>query len=103
MLVEVKEAALTLGVTKYVRGDIFDCRDPEALVLITGGTLKKASANAIATRDAPQPGKTGLSNKGVPTAPKENEVIPRSLNKFNKKKKRDVVVEEQPRQTSFSE
>ena len=73
ILVKVKQSNLTLGVTKYKKGDIFECREQEALMLMHAGILERAQSGARPTKEPPMPGKTGLSNLGVPTAQKPAE------------------------------
>lgn len=96
ILVKVKQSNLTLGVTKYKKGDLFECREQEALMLMHAGILERAPEGTRATRDPPMPGKTGLSNKGVPTEqqpapqPKEPPKLPASseTSALKRKKKR---------------
>ena len=71
MLVKVLKSRLVLGTTRYNKGDVFDCRDAEARLLIHARYIAKTDEKV--TKASPAPGKTGLSIvRGVatPTAPR---------------------------------
>lgn len=61
MLVQVQKSKLVLGKSVYKKGDVFDCRDAEAKMLIQVGTLKAAAPDAKVSKTPPQPAKIGIS------------------------------------------
>ncbi len=79
MLVTVKKSKLVLGRTVYLKGDVFECRDAEAKILIATGMVAEAPVQAKATKAAPTPPTTGLSVKpGGPPASKQ-VMAPRAM------------------------
>lgn len=71
MLITVKKSKLVLGRTVYLRGDVFECRDAEAKLLIAGGMVT-ASPDAKVSKASPTTPTTGMSVKpGTPAASQE--------------------------------
>ncbi len=72
MLITVKKSKLVLGRTVYAQGDIFECRDAEAKLLVAGGLAMKSPPGAKATKGSPTAPTTGMSKKpGTPKASPE--------------------------------
>ncbi len=72
MLITVKKSKLVLGRTVYRAGDIFECRDMEAKMLVAGGMATKSPPGAKATKGSPTAPTTGMSAKpGTPKASAE--------------------------------
>lgn len=67
MLVKLMQSTLTLGTSTYKKGDVFDCKEPEASCLVQVGILKKAGPGDKATKEAPVAPKSGVSHDGKPT------------------------------------
>jgi hypothetical protein len=63
MLITVRQTKLVLGRTVYHRGDVFECRDAEAKLLIAGKMVTKSAEDAKATKGAPTAPTTGMSSK----------------------------------------
>jgi hypothetical protein len=61
MLVQVMKSKLVLGKSIYKKGDVFECRDAEAKMLIVVGMLKAAAPDAKISKAPPQPQKIGIS------------------------------------------
>jgi hypothetical protein len=61
MLVQVMKSKLVLGKSVYKKGDVFECRDAEAKMLIQVGMLKAAAPDAKVSKTPPQPQKIGIS------------------------------------------
>lgn len=72
MLITVKNAKLVLGRTVYRKGDVFECRDAEANLLMAGRMVMKSPDGAKATKTPPTAPTTGMSRKpGTPPASQE--------------------------------
>ena len=71
MLITVKQSKLVLGRTVYRSGDVFECRDAEAKLLVAGGMATKSPPGAKATKGSPTPPTTGMSAKAgtLPASP----------------------------------
>ena len=71
MLITVKQSKLVLGRTVYRSGDVFECRDAEAKLLVAGGMATKSPPGAKATKGSPTPPTTGMSAKSgtLPASP----------------------------------
>lgn len=72
MLITVKKSKLVLGRTVYHNGDVFECRDAEAKLLVASGMATKSPPGAKATKGEPTAPTTGMSMKpGTPKASPE--------------------------------
>lgn len=63
MLVTVKQSKLVLGRTTYRKGDIFECRDAEARLLLASHIVAKAAQGAKANKGEPKAPTVGVSKK----------------------------------------
>lgn len=61
MLITVKRSKFVLGRTVYLKGDVFECRDAEANLLIAGGMATKSPPGAKATKGPPTAPTIGVS------------------------------------------
>jgi hypothetical protein len=72
MLITVKRLKLVLGRTVYLRGDVFECRDAEARLLVASGMAVRSPDGTKVTKGSPTPPTTGMSVKpGTQPASKE--------------------------------
>lgn len=73
MLITVIKNKLVLGHTVYVKGDVFECRDGEAKILIGGRLAVKSAVGAKATKGSPMAPKTGVSKQPQLELPVQSE------------------------------